>query len=74
MGVQGYSLGSLCRALIVAHEGLYRELRLERMLNTVNDRAPFCPLAIHEEALCCAMAPAAMIVIECFIVLLFKGD
>lgn len=60
VGVQGYSLGSLCGAVIVAHEGLCRELRLKGMLDTVNDRAPFCPLAIHVDMLCCAMALAAM--------------
>jgi hypothetical protein len=30
------------------------------MLNALDDRAPFCPLAIHVDSLCYAMAPAAM--------------
>lgn len=30
------------------------------MLGAIKDGAPFCPLAIHVDALCCAMAPTAM--------------
>lgn len=30
------------------------------MLNAFDDRAPFCPLVIHVDSLCCAMTAAAM--------------
>jgi hypothetical protein len=30
------------------------------MLDALDDRAPFCPLVIHVDLLCCAIAPAAM--------------
>ena len=60
VGVQSSRLRSLCWALIVAHEGLGNQLILKGMLNVVNDRAPFGPLAIHVEPVCRVMAPAAM--------------
>lgn len=30
------------------------------MLNAFYDGAPFCPLTIHVDSLCCTMAPAAI--------------
>lgn len=60
VGVQGYGVGSLCGAGILAHEGRCRELRLEGVLDATKDGAPFCPLAIHVDALCGAMAQTAM--------------